>query len=72
MLSESFHLPAQLDYLAVFAWALSGALVGLRKRFDVVGVFMTSMVSALGGGLIRDGVLLQTCLLYTSFAICRR
>lgn len=60
MLSESFHLPAQLDYLAVFAWALSGALVGLRKRFDVVGVFMTSMVSALGGGLIRDGVLLQT------------
>jgi uncharacterized membrane protein YeiH len=57
---ENFHLPPSLDYLAIVAWALSGALVGLRKKFDLVGVFMTALVSSIGGGLIRDGVLLQT------------
>ena len=56
---DQFTLPAELDYLAIFAWALSGALVGLKKQFDVVGVFMTALVSSIGGGLIRDGVLLQ-------------
>ena len=59
MIPDQFQLPVQLDYLAIFAWALSGALVGLRKRFDLVGVFMTALVSSIGGGLIRDGVLLQ-------------
>lgn len=60
MTGETFQLPILLDYLAIFAWALSGGLVGVRKGFDLVGVFMTAMVSSLGGGLIRDGVLLQT------------
>ncbi|MFO1167691.1 MAG: TRIC cation channel family protein [Rhodoblastus sp.] len=55
-----FTAPPLLDYVAVVAWALSGALVGLRKKFDVVGVFMTALVAAAGGGMIRDGVLLQT------------
>ena len=55
-----FQAPPLLDHVAIVAWALSGALVGLRKRFDVVGVFMTALVAATGGGLIRDGVLLQT------------
>lgn len=58
-MSAEFHLPALLDYVAVAAWALSGALVGLRKKFDVVGVFLTALVSSIGGGLIRDGLLLQ-------------
>ncbi len=55
-----FQAPPLLDHVAIVAWALSGALVGLRKRFDVVGVVMTALVAATGGGLIRDGVLLQT------------
>ncbi|HMN74035.1 MAG TPA: TRIC cation channel family protein [Rhodoblastus sp.] len=54
-----FQLPPLLDYVAIAAWALSGALVGLRKRFDVVGVFMTALTAAIGGGLIRDGLLLR-------------
>ncbi len=59
MAAAEFQLPAQLDYLAIFAWALSGAIVGLRKRCDLVGVFVTAMLSSIGGGIIRDGVLLQ-------------
>ncbi|MFT4097706.1 MAG: TRIC cation channel family protein [Rhodoblastus sp.] len=54
-----FQVPLLLDYVGIAAWTLSGALVGLRKRFDVVGVFMTALTAAIGGGAIRDGVLLQ-------------
>lgn len=54
-----FQVPLLLDNVAIAAWALSGALVGLRKHFDAVGVFMTALTAAIGGGAIRDGVLLQ-------------
>ena len=40
-------------------WASSGALVGIRKHFDVVGVFVIALVSALGAGFIRDALFLQ-------------
>ena len=52
MTAADFHLPVQLDYLAIFAWALSGAIVGLRKRFDLVGVFVTALLTSIGGGLV--------------------
>jgi uncharacterized membrane protein YeiH len=58
-MAADFAFPAQLDYLAIFAWALSGAVIGLRKRYDIVGVFTIAMLSSIGGGIIRDGVLLQ-------------
>lgn len=59
MHSHDFQLPALFDYLAIFAWALSGAIVGLRKRYDLVGVFITAALSSIGGGIVRDGVLLH-------------
>jgi len=59
MATADFQLPVQFDHLAIFAWALSGAIIGLRKRFDVIGLFMTALLSAIGGGVIRDGLLLQ-------------
>ena len=59
MTTGDFQLPVMLDHLAVFAWALSGAVVGLRKRYDVIGVFMTALLSSIGGGVIRDGLLLH-------------
>jgi uncharacterized membrane protein YeiH len=47
-----------LDLLGVFAFALNGAWVAMRvARLDVVGVLTLGMVTALGGGIIRDIVL---------------
>lgn len=44
-----------LDLLGVFAFALNGALTGIRlARLDVVGVVTLGMVTALGGGIMRD------------------
>lgn len=43
-----------LDLLGVFAFALSGALVGVRKKFDIFGVLVLAGATGLGGGIIRD------------------
>lgn len=44
-----------LDLLGVFTFALNGALTGIRlARLDVVGVVTLGMVTALGGGILRD------------------
>src|SRR3954470_9645260 len=49
-----------LDLAGVFAFALNGALTALRvARLDIVGVITLGMMTALGGGIIRD-VLLDT------------
>ena len=57
--SSAFHIPPLLDYGATFLWAITGALVAVRRGCDIVGVGVITLVSALGGGLIRDGLLLQ-------------
>jgi uncharacterized membrane protein YeiH len=54
-----FQIPVELDYLAIFAWALSGAILGLKRRLDLIGVLVIATVSSVGGGLIRDGMMLQ-------------
>lgn len=46
-----------LDLIGIFAFALSGALLAVRKRFDVVGIVVLAEVTALGGGLFRDLVI---------------
>lgn len=56
---DQFHVPIYLEWVATFAWALSGALVGVKREFDEVGVFVIAVVSSFGGGIIRDGLFLQ-------------
>jgi uncharacterized membrane protein YeiH len=44
-----------LDLAGTFAFALNGALTAIRvAKLDVVGVVTLGMVTALGGGIIRD------------------
>jgi uncharacterized membrane protein YeiH len=57
--ATEFTIPVYFDYFATFTWAVSGALVGAHRRYDLVGVFVIALVSAVGGGLLRDGVLLH-------------
>jgi uncharacterized membrane protein YeiH len=59
MTDAVFQVPPAFDYLATLTWASSGALVGIRKHFDVVGVFVIALVSSLGAGLVRDALFLQ-------------
>lgn len=42
------------DIGATFFWGMSGAMLAARKGCDIVGVFIIAMVSATGGGMLRD------------------
>ncbi|TDE32914.1 trimeric intracellular cation channel family protein [Nonomuraea mesophila] len=46
-----------LDLAGIFVFALTGALMGVRKRLDVVGMAMLAEITALGGGVVRDLIL---------------
>ena len=54
-----FQLSPLIDLVATFLWALSGALIAARRRYDIAGVIALALLSAVGGGLIRDGLFLQ-------------
>lgn len=43
-----------LDLLGIFVFAISGALVAVRKGLDVFGVLVLAGVTGLGGGFLRD------------------
>lgn len=53
------ELPHAFTLLAVFTFSMTGALVALRRGYDIVGVLSLALITASGGGLIRDGVLLS-------------
>ncbi len=48
---------AILDRAGLVAFALSGVEVGYRRRLDVFGLLVMGIVTAAGGGLMRDVVL---------------
>ncbi|MEO3976644.1 trimeric intracellular cation channel family protein [Streptomyces sp. CAU 1734] len=56
MLQELFTPSVQhaLDLAGIFVFAISGALLAVRKNFDVFGIAVLAEVTALGGGLLRD------------------
>jgi uncharacterized membrane protein YeiH len=43
-----------LDLVGIFVFAISGALVGVRKQLDVFGVLVLAGTTGLGGGFLRD------------------
>lgn len=43
-----------LVWVGTITFAVAGALVGVRKRFDAAGVLVVGAVTAIGGGSIRD------------------
>ena len=47
------------DWGATLLWAASGAMLAARRGYDPIGVFGIALVSAAGGGLLRDGLFLQ-------------
>ncbi len=55
-----FELPVAFSLLAHFTFGVTGALAGLRRGYDVIGVLFMAMVTASGGGLIRDGLLISS------------
>jgi len=48
------------DILGMIAFSISGFLVGLRNKLDLLGLVIASSLTALGGGILRDVILNKT------------
>ncbi|WP_051939028.1 trimeric intracellular cation channel family protein [Phaeacidiphilus oryzae] len=48
-----------VDHIATFAFAVSGALLAVRKNYDVFGLAVLACAAAVGGGVIRDLIIAQ-------------
>ncbi len=46
-----------LDLTGTAAFAISGALAGIQRKMDLLGVLVLGMVTAIGGGTLRDMLL---------------
>src|SRR4051794_13285787 len=46
-----------LELIGTFAFALSGAVSGVKHRIDLFGVLVLSFVAATAGGIVRDVVI---------------
>lgn len=47
---------AILEYIGVFAFAVSGAIVAIEEDFDIFGIYIIAVITAMGGGVLRDMV----------------
>ena len=54
------------DYTGTFAFAISGIRLASAKQFDWFGAYVVGVVTAVGGGTIRDILLNATLLDGTS------
>lgn len=48
------------DILGTLVFAISGVLTAMEKKFDVVGTIIIGLVTAVGGGTLRDVLIGQT------------
>ena len=45
------------DIIGIISFSISGFLLAIYYKFDLVGIFISSILTALGGGIIRDGMI---------------
>ena len=48
---------AVIEAVGVLAFALSGALLAVRRGFDVIGILVLAVLTCMGGGVVRDVLL---------------
>lgn len=48
-----------LEILGTIAFSVSGAIEAMKKKMDLLGVLVLGLVTAIGGGIIRDVVIGQ-------------
>ena len=43
-----------IEFIGTFAFAISGIRLASAKKFDLFGAFVVGLVTAVGGGTLRD------------------
>ncbi len=54
------------DIIGIICFALSGFLIAVHYKLDILGVFISSFLTALGGGMIRDALADRTPYVFTT------
>lgn len=54
---DTTALVGVLDRVGAVAFAISGVQAGVRRNFDVFGLWVMGLVTATGGGVMRDVIL---------------
>ncbi|MEV4640026.1 trimeric intracellular cation channel family protein [Actinoplanes sp. NPDC049548] len=49
-----------LEFVGIYVFATSGALLAVHKGFDAVGIVILALLTALGGGILRDLIIGDT------------
>jgi len=53
------------EYIGIIAFSISGFLVAVRNKLDLLGVLISTFLTAFGGGLIRDVIANKTPYTFT-------
>ena len=53
------------DIIGIICFALSGFLIAVHYKLDILGVFISAFLTALGGGMIRDVLADRTPYVFT-------
>jgi uncharacterized membrane protein YeiH len=59
LLIHTVAFPAAIDLVATVLFSITGAMVAIRRHYDLVGLFVLALACGLGGGLLRDGLFIQ-------------
>ena len=55
------------DIIGIIAFSLSGFIVGVRNRLDLLGIIIAASLTALGGGILRDILLHRTPFAFSEY-----
>ena len=53
------------DFIGIICFALSGFLIAVHYKLDILGVFISAFLTALGGGMTRDVLASKTPYVFT-------
>lgn len=57
--AERFSLSDAFALVAFFTFGMTGALAAMKRGYDVIGILAIATITAAGGGLLRDGLLIS-------------
>lgn len=46
-----------MEFIGTISFAISGAIIGIEKRMDVLGILVLGVITAVGGGIMRDMII---------------
>lgn len=55
------------DLIGIISFALSGFLIAIHYKLDILGVFISAFLTALGGGVIRDTIANKTPYIFNDY-----